>query len=173
MQKSFDEFLSSDFFTAVEYHPDCVKDNNTLLLLNEDGSSKKRGERKPGIGLQAAAMGAVPGHSFVKEAMSWYEKNHFILPDGSLNNVYIAPDVLSAVAENYGFKYKNEEQKLKDNMLILPSDIIAGDLEYDVNERTVAVHYTLNSWKPAGKNPLKKIKSKLGKIQFLRRLLGK
>lgn len=173
MEKSFDEFLTSDFFTSVEYHPNCIKENKTLELLNADGTSKNPGERKPGIGIQAAVMGSVPNHPFVKEALSWYEKNHFILPDGSFNNVFIAPDVLAMVAENYGFKYKNERQELKDNMLILPSDVIAGDLEFDVKESTVALHYTLNSWVPAEKNPLKKIKSKLGKIQFLRKLLGR
>lgn len=173
MQKSFDEFLENDFFTAVEFHPNCVKDNNTLELLNADGSSKNPGERKPGIGIQAAVMGAVPEHPYVKEAMKWYQENHFILEDGKLNNVFIAPDVLAMVAENYGFKYKNERQILKDNMLILPSNIIAGDLEFDVDNSTVALHLTLNSWNPQKKGffavTLKKLKSN----KFIRKVFGK
>ena len=173
MQKSFDEFLENDFFTAVEYHPNCVKDNNTLELLTDDGSSKNPGERKPGIGIQAAVMGAVPEHPYVKEAMKWYQENHFILEDGKLNNVFIAPDVLAMVAENYGFKYKNERQILKDNMLILPSNIIAGDLEFDVDNSTVALHLTLNSWNPQKKGffavTLKKLKSN----KFIRKVFGK
>ena len=173
MQKSFDEFLENDFFTAVEYHPNCVKDNNTLELLNADGSSKNPGERKPGIGIQAAVMGAVPEHPYVKEAMKWYKENHFILEDGKLNNVFIAPDVLAMIAENYGFKYKNELQHLQDGMLILPSNKIAGDLEFDVDASTVALHLTLNSWKPQSKNPVAVTIRKLKANKFIRRLFGK
>jgi len=153
VNKSFGELLKYDFFTSVEYHPDCIRDNNTLNLLNDDGSSKEKGQRKPGIGLQAAVLGSVPDHPYVKSALKWYEKNHFVLPDGSLNNVFIAPDVLAMVAEDYGFKYKNKKQVLSNNMLILPSNIFAGNLNYDVNDDTVAMHLSLHSWNPPKRTP--------------------
>ena len=148
VQKSFDTFLNNDFFTAVEYHPKVIKENDTLSLLNEDGSSKKNGEQKTGIGLQAAVIASIPNHPFIKDAMTWYNDNHFILQDGSFNNLFIAPDVLAMYAEKYGFRFVNEEQHLKNNMLVLPSNIIAGDMDFDIDENTVAIHLTLNSWKP-------------------------
>ncbi len=163
VQKSFDPFLVNDFFTAIEYHPKCIKENSTLSLLNEDGSSKILGERKPGIGIQAAVMGSIPNHPFIKDAMAWYNENHFILQDGSLNNILIAPDVLAIYAEKYGFRYVNEEQHIDSNMLILPADIIAGDLDYDVNDNNVALHWAMNGWQPKRKgrfyNVINKIKS--------------
>ena len=152
VQKSFNTFLNNDFFTAVEYHPHVIKENETLSLLNEDGSSKKNGERIPGIGLQAAVIASIPNHPFVKDAMTWYNENHFILQEGSLNNTFIAPDVLAMFAVKFGFRFKNEEQHLKCNMLILPSNIIAGDMEFDIDDNTVAIHLTLNSWKPKKNN---------------------
>lgn len=148
VRKSFNPFLDNDLFSAVEYHPDYVNECNTLSLLNEDGSSKVPGERKPGIGLQAAVIGSIQKHPFVKDAMTWYENNHFILQDGSHNDTFIAPDVLAMFAEKYGFRFVNEEQHLKSNMLIVPSSLIAGNMEYDVNDHAVALHLTLNSWRP-------------------------
>lgn len=152
VQKSFNTFLNNDFFTAVEYHPHVIKENETLSLLNEDGSSKKNGERIPGIGLQAAVIASIPNHPFVKDAMTWYNENHFILQEGSLNNTFIAPDVLAMFAVKFGFRFKNEEQHLKCNMQILPSNIFAGDMEFDIDDNTVAIHLTLNSWKPKKNN---------------------
>ncbi len=167
VQKSFDELLNNDFFTAVEYHPECVKEKNTLSLLNEDGSSKKNGEVKPGIGIQAAVIGSIKNHPYLKEVMTWYNENHFILHDGSLNNKIIAPDVLAIFAERFGFKFKNEEQHLKDNMLVLPSNFIAGDLTYDISDNTIALHLSMNGWRPKKKN---KVITFLG--VFLKKILG-
>lgn len=162
VQRTFDPFLNVDFFSAVEYQPDCIKEYNTLALLNEDGSSITFGERKPGIGLQAAVMGSVPHHPFVKDVMTWYEENHFILKDGSINNVFIAPDVLAMYAEKYGYKYVNKEQHLENKMLILPSNVIAGNQKYDVDDNTIAIHLALNSWKPKRFRWLKGVVKKIG-----------
>ncbi len=148
VKKSFNSFLYNDFFSAVEYHPYCIQENNTLTLLNEDGSSKIRGQRKPGIGLQAAVIGSIPKHPYIKDVMKWYNNNHFILQDGSYNNEFIAPDVLAMFAEEYGFKFVNKEQRIQNNMLIVPSNVIAGNVGFDINDNTVAIHLTLNSWKP-------------------------
>ena len=60
-------FLSHDFFSAVEYHPDIVKSQKTLTQLNSDGSKKNKADAVPGIGVQAAFMGSVPGHPFAKK----------------------------------------------------------------------------------------------------------
>ena len=67
VRKRFDSFLSHDFFSAVEYHPGIVKSQKTLTLLNSDGSKKNKADAVPGIGVQAAFMGSVPGHPFVKK----------------------------------------------------------------------------------------------------------
>jgi len=174
VKKSFDSFLVNDFFSAVEYRPYVINENNTLSLLNKDGSSKKIGEHKPGIGIQAAVMGSVKNHPYLFDAMTWYRNNHFILEDGSLNNVFIAPDILALYAEQYGFRFVNEMQHLKSNMLILPSNIIAGDLAFDVNDNNVALHLTLNSWKPKKKKDIKReIIKKIKSNTFLRMLFGK
>lgn len=167
VQKTFDPYLNYDFFSAVEYDRECVAQYNTLSLINEDGSSKKKGERKPGIGIQAAVLASIPNHSFLEDAMSWYKENHFILKDGSFNNVFIAPDVLAMVAEKYGFRFINKEQHLNNNMLIVPSNIIAGNLRYDIDDSTVAIHWAVNSWRPKKQDTPPPKKSKFAKIKQL------
>ena len=157
VQKSFNPYLNYDFISAIEYHPNVIRENNTLTLINNDGSSKRAGEAKPGIGIQAAVLGSIKNHPFLKDAMDWYKRNHFILQDGSFNNVIIAPDILAMIAEKYGFKYINEEQHLKFNMVVLSSNIIAGDLEFDVDNNTIALHLTLNSWRPKRKQSISSI----------------
>ena len=67
-----------------------------------------------------------------------------------------------------------KDPRLQQGMLILPSSIIAGDLNFDVNDSTVALHMTLNSWKPKQKkHPLRDFIKKLKANVFLRKLFGK
>ncbi len=124
--KSFDEFLDFDFFTSMEYHYNDALRLKTFDLINADGSSKIPHTPKPGICLQAAVMGAMPKHPFVKQCLDFYNKQNFILPDGSLYNKIIAPDILAMNAEDYGLRYIDKEQLLSQNMHILPSLYFAG-----------------------------------------------
>src|SRR5262245_40373291 len=64
VKRRFEDLLGHDLFTAVEYHPEVVRQHDTAALLNPDGSSKRPGTGKPGIGLQAAVLAGVKGHPF-------------------------------------------------------------------------------------------------------------
>jgi hypothetical protein len=145
VRRRFDDFLSHDFFSAVEYHHKLVAQSNTLNLLLRDGSSIQPRTPKPGIGLQAAVMGARAGHPFVADCLAYYRDRHFILPDGNYFDKIIAPDIYAMTAEEYGFRYVDERQTLRENMLILPSDIIAGG-EDQATWRSCAIHYCAGSW---------------------------
>jgi mannosyltransferase OCH1-like enzyme len=144
--KRFDEFLPYGFFTSLEYHYRYVSQQNTLSLLNPDGSSKVPNTRKPGIGLQAAVIAGVKGHPFVKDCLAWYQDKHFVQENGEYFDQTIAPDIYAMIAENYGFKYKDEKQVLRENMLILPSEIFAGCLK-EATARSYAIHYSAGTWR--------------------------
>ena len=73
VRKRFDEFLDNGVFTAVEYNHNFVYLDDTLAMLNPDGTSKTPQTRKPGIGIQAAVMAAEKGHPFIKACIDWYE----------------------------------------------------------------------------------------------------
>ncbi|MDR1760462.1 MAG: glycosyl transferase [Fibrobacter sp.] len=169
VKKSFNDFLDNGFFTAVEYHEKQAK--NGIHLLNEDGSLKDKNNDEiltNGIQLQAAVMGGVKGHPFLKSCMDWYHNKHFILEDGSYFDKMISPDIFAHVAAEYGFRYKNELQKLKNNMVIYPNNIFAGSLAQETEE-SYAVHRCEASWR----SKWYIILWKLRKNNFLRALFGK
>ena len=81
-KRKFDEFLKFDFFTSLEYHQKLVDKFKSLNLLNSDGSSIVGRTHIEGIGIQAAVLGSVKGHPFLKDCLDFYNNQHFILPNG-------------------------------------------------------------------------------------------
>jgi hypothetical protein len=150
VKKRFDVLLPWDFFTSLEYHHKLVTQQRTLEKLNPDGSSRQPNTPKPGIGLQAAVLGGVRGHPFLRDCLEYYEGRHFALEGGGYYDTIIAPDILAMVAEKYGFRYRNEKQELRDNMLILPSEIFAGGIK-QASSRSYAIHYGAGSWRDVPK----------------------
>jgi mannosyltransferase OCH1-like enzyme len=160
VKKRFDEFLTSGFFTAMEYHQSIVDKENTLNLLNDDGTSKSE-LNKRGIGIQAAVLGGVKGHSFLEDCLNFYKTKHFILDNGKIFNEFIAPGIYAMIAEIYGFRYIDEKQYLKNNILILTSDVFAGLPSYE-KSTSYAIHNCNGSWREHPKLSLaKRLKSKI------------
>ena len=166
VRKRFDDFLSHDFFSAVEYHPDIVKSQKTLTQLNSDGSKKNKADAVPGIGVQAAFMGSVPGHPFLKKALQFYRSRSFIGDDGSLATGMLAPAVLALCAEDFGFRYINARQYADANMLFLESESIAGTIDYATRD-AIAVHCCEGSWRD------KSLMRSIGRSWLGRKLRGR
>jgi len=124
VKKSFDKFLEHSFFTSVE--------------INSSGKTRK-------ILLQSAIFGAEAGNPYIKDCMDWYKNKHFLLPDGSLFDKYIAPDIYAEVAEKYGFSKKDEYQELKDGMVIYPSNVFTRNW-FNYTKEAHAIHWYLGSW---------------------------
>jgi hypothetical protein len=152
-KKRLDEFLNFGAFTGVEYHKELVRKQKTTTLLNPDGSSKAPMTRKPGIGLQAAILGGVQGHPFFRDCLEFYKDRHFILPDGKRFDETIAPDVYAMIAENYGFRYKNERQLIRENTLILESHVFAGNMDQATKD-SFAIHLCSGTWREPSKTNL-------------------
>jgi len=122
--KSFNDLLNNGFFSAIEFYKENAGKN--IELINDDGSLKKQpaatfltDETQPlstligcinGLQIQAAVMGGVKGHPFLKSCLDWYDGKHFILEDGSYLNNIISPEIYAHIATGYGFRYKNELQ---------------------------------------------------------------
>jgi hypothetical protein len=111
VNRCFDDFLENDFFSAVEYHPGIIDREKTFWLLNKDGTLKDESTGCPGIGILAAIMGSIPRHKFIKDCMDYYNSRHFILSDGSFD-MKVNPAIYAELAVKYGFRYKNELQKI-------------------------------------------------------------
>jgi hypothetical protein len=169
VKKSFNDFLGNGFFTGIEYHEGFAK--NGAHLLNEDGSLKNKNSGEiftHGIQMQAAILGGVKGHPFLKDCLDWYNGKHFILDDGAYYDKLISPYIYAHVATEYGFRYKNELQELKNNMTVYPTSVFAGSLSQS-EENTYAVHRCDGTWR----STRYKILWRLKKNWFLRMLFGK
>lgn len=150
--KPFEEFLSYNFFSSMEYHPTQIERDHALDYVNEDGSRKKEGLIS-GIQIQAAVMGAQAGCPFVGEVLEWYKDKHFVYDNGELATDVLSPQIYATVAEKYGFKYKDIDQLLKDNMMIFRSEIFAGN-KHEATPASYAIHYCAHSWHPSWKEHL-------------------
>lgn len=144
VRKSLDPLLSADFFSAVEKGSGTY-DNGALL----DAEGKLRDPKTwevPGFGLQAAVLGSVPGHPFLRHCLDYYENTPFILPDGTLSGQHlIAPSIFARMAADFGFRYRDQEQWLEAGMHVLPSSAIASSLRH-VDSAALAVHCCNGNW---------------------------
>ena len=127
--RPFDAFLENKFFSGTE------------AAVNNG---------KMGFNIEAAIMGAEPGHPFVRECMKYYEERHFVHEDGSFDNKYnIMPWVISSIAKGmYGYGYENREYQMKDGVTIYSTDYFTNNLCYDYffSPDTYAVHRNAGSW---------------------------
>jgi hypothetical protein len=144
--RRFDDFLGWGFFTSMEYHEKHVLHHGTLQLLHPDGTPRQSGTPKPGIGIEAAVLGSVPGHPFLRDCLDYYRDRHFICEDGTHFDRIIAPDILAMVAVKYGLRYRNERQELRNDMLVLPTEVFASGIK-QATSRSYAIHYGAGSWR--------------------------
>lgn len=144
--KPFDEFLNYSFFTSHEIHPG----NFTELeqsKLNEEFIPKNKNEYIYGLNILAAAMGSIKGHSFIKECLEFYDDKHFFGRNGEILSVeFIIGPYMSKKAEEYGYKYHNSQQILKNNMIILKPEILVGNSVF-LTKESYAIHLCNGSWK--------------------------
>lgn len=177
LKKNFNEFLVYDFFSAVEWHPIIIKEYKTGNYINPDGTSKKPFTPIPGIGIQAAFLGGIKRHPFLKDCMEYYENKQFIQNDGSLNDRRLAPGIYARTAEKYGFKYLNQLQLLKNNMLILPSKSISSTPSL-ASDESFAIHYCKGSWRKKrstnfGKKMAKNLANNFKSNNYIRKIFRK
>ena len=140
----FDKFLNHSFFSSMEYHHFQVEQENSLSKLDKEGR-RISDEYINGIQIQAAIMGAEKGCPFVGEILDWYKDKHFVKEDGTLGTDVIAPQIYARVAEKYGFRYKDIDQSLENDMMIYRSEIFAGNRR-EATANSYAIHFCENSW---------------------------
>ena len=118
------------------------------LLDNEFFSGlEMRDKEHTQIYMEAAIMGAAPGHPFIKKCLDLYENRTFILPDGTLDLTPI-PTILSEIMErDYGWKREDKTQHLADGITIYDTYLIANT--NCQRKRSVKLyHFNSRSWQP-------------------------
>jgi mannosyltransferase OCH1-like enzyme len=169
IKKDLSEFLNYDFFTCVEYHYKREVKKEYKLEYFFENTNKLKNPIQCCV-LQAAVIGGTGGHPFFKDCLEWYNKRHFISPNGKYHTHILAPDIYAMIAKKYGFSNKDEEQKLANNMIVFPSWYFNGDISKYTKE-TYALHWCEGAWR--NKISFRKVYLKMTQIDFLRKLLRK
>ena len=164
--KPLDIFLNNRFFTSVEYIEDNVRVLNVKKRLNPDGTKKHKDDIIIGIGIVSAFFGAEAKHPYILDCIKFYERKHFVLPDGNFYDKVILTVIMALCAEKYGFKYIDGEQELDEGLHIFPRDYFTH--VGSRSERSVALHMAYNSWR--GKSFFVDLYCQLGKIKVLKKL---
>ncbi|MBO4687406.1 MAG: glycosyl transferase [Clostridiales bacterium] len=111
-------------------------------------------------------FGAEQGLPILLELMEYYEKNPFILPDGTMNTV-TCPQRETEVFESHGLIFDGSEQILDGGIHIYPSEYFCPR-SWSVNpkrlsENTFSIHWFAGSWQPM------MIRLKIGIKRLIRR----
>lgn len=156
--KSFDDFLKYDFFTSNEVHPVFFNQEEQEKIF-DDGHPKSPENFIEGMGLLSAVMGAEKGHPFLKDCLDYYNTLTFDLKNKTTNDYVIGKHITRIAARRYGYLYKDEEQHLKNNMCIMPSDVFVGNMIYYHRGHEYAIHLCNGSWVDDNKTLMWKLRN--------------
>ncbi len=144
VMRSFDEFLTYNFFSSHEVHPQFY--DTESMKLNEDMSPKSNDQFVDCFGIHSAVMGSVAGLPYIRDCMEQYANMSFYSADGTLDmQGLIIGRYITREAYKYGYRFVDEDQLLKDNMMIKRSDIFVGNMLY-LSEKSYAIHLCNGSW---------------------------
>lgn len=146
--RSLEPLLAYNCVTAVEFNPQAFAEGHGTSLLDDQGHRliTHCPGPPPGIGIQAAVLGAVPQHPFLRSCLTYYKQRPFIAADGSWHRDPIAPGIYGLMAEAYGFRWVNELQQLKEDVVVLPAAMMASTRE-QYGPNTFVFHCCAGSWR--------------------------
>lgn len=141
-----DIWFHYDFFSAHEVHPNLFYTDG-IKKLDETFLPLDKEEDIDGFSILSAIMGARSKHPFLKDCMELYHNMSFLNDNSSIRktNEVIIGAILGKVAIEYKYKYVDKKQILRENMLILPSNVLVGNSEY-LDYNSFAIHLINGSW---------------------------
>ncbi len=141
-----DTWYHHDFFSAHEVHPGLFYPEG-VKKLDDTFSPLDREQDIDGFSILSAIMAAKSKHPFLKDCLEEYHNMSFLNADSSIKrtNEVIIGAILGKVAIEYGYKYIDEKQILREDMLILPSNVLVGNSAY-LNNNSYAIHLINGSW---------------------------
>lgn len=140
------EVLEHLVFSAVEYHHGPARCSVLSTVIDSEGHRLDKSKGVPGIGIQAAIIGSIPGHPFIARLLEFYRHSHFVDHLGTLSDKLIAPGIYASIAEEWGFCYHDKLQYLNEGVVVYPSSLFSSSLALESSE-AVAVHCCAGSWR--------------------------
>lgn len=136
--------LSHSFVGALEF----IRPVEDLQHISEEGIDRKTGKMADAIGLQAGFFYAEPHHPFIKRMLETRYDNgmrRFINDDGTNNAFVVDGAMIDVLREEYGLKYKNETQRLADDIVVHDCSIFAT--RKTKTPESYVIHWFDQSWK--------------------------
>ena len=149
IRKSFDSLLNYGFFSALEFplNYDYIKQYNIADNEGNFFGSLDKPAHMCMCGILAAIMGAVKGHPLLLDCLNYYNENNYTKVDSSyINQSIVCDDIILWNLWKYGYKLKDEDQKLKHDIMIFNSRKFGGSLKYK-NKDNMAIHLCSATWR--------------------------
>lgn len=163
LKRRFDEYLVHDFVSFIETY-EVYTDKEVDDISYDDGipNKEERGilmkkskakrisqQRQPAYkhtrvsGIDISFMASVKGHPFLKVVLDMYKMKSFIRDDGSLDmdQWIIGPMLYASCACRLGFRTKDEDQLLSDDMMLY-----RNELYNRMGKTGFALHCCNHSW---------------------------
>ena len=114
-------------------------------FLKDEGFTGIESNYKIAPGLVFACR---PGNTIVKEIMEMYQKDHFILPDGTINTKTVVNRV-TEIFSKHGFQ-KNGTEQVVEGFHIYPAEYFCAydfvTRQFAVTDKTVSIHHYAATW---------------------------
>ena len=128
-------------------------DGDVELVKNIDVFLKRPafiGQERKGW-ISAGIIGSEAGNDVIKTCLDYYQGRHFLLEDGTYNQITNVQIITHNLFESYGFLLNGKKQRLGNLLYIYPidyfspKDSITGEIHATSN--TYAIHHFNNAWK--------------------------
>lgn len=144
--KRFDDYLDTNFFSAIELYNEFYTENSSALL-DKAGRPLVKGTEIPHLEMLTSTMGCIPNNKMICQLRDYYnsivaDANYAFNYRDHINN----DRLVAKYATQYGFRYIDQTQHLDDNMVIYGT----GTFGYAFSpnpEYIVSYHHNAASWK--------------------------
>ncbi len=144
--KRFDKFLNCSFFSSHEKNG-IFYNTEIQNKLRKDGAPLDPNHIIAGMGIQAAIMGSIKEHPFLKDCLDYYQNWFFdISGKGKIKTYNIVFHISRIAAQKYGYRYSDCYQILSEDMHIYPSSVFVGNMAYYKDGEAYAIHLVNGSW---------------------------
>lgn len=144
VMRPFDEFLKYNFFSSHEIHPFFYEKAEQKKINKETYKPIDSNLFINGFGVFSAVMGSTAGLSYLKDCIDYYNSLSFDINNYHINDYVIGKHITRLILK-YGYYFKDENQLLDDNMMILESKYLVGNAIY-LKKDSYAIHLCNGSW---------------------------
>ena len=152
-----DTYMEENSYTGEETTSDC-RAAAPEMTCDQSGATEELDRSEsgssvaPGLGLAAnpgLGLAANPGLALYRKILDYYEKAHFIMPDGSLNQITVVM-YTTEYLKRYGLQQPVTSVQKVAGIYVYPADYFCP-MDYETGEITLtentrSIHHYMASW---------------------------